>query len=103
MNDFITRQGKNCQWASGPESWSLSQDPPRKKKKTFTYCTYVIDEQFRYTTGVKVSYLRKSWTKSVVDYVGAIRKVTVGYRYRHPIVALHIASPILAEKGGDEF
>ncbi len=54
-------------------------------------------------TGIKVSYLRQSWTKSVIDYVGAIRKATVGYQYRYPTVALHIASPILAEKGGYKF
>ncbi len=39
----------------------------------------------------------------VIDYVGAIRKDTVGYRYRYLTVALHIASPILVEEGGDEF
>ncbi len=41
--------------------------------------------------------------KSVVDYVGAIHKATVGHRYWYPTVALHIASPILVEKGGDGF
>ncbi len=29
-------------------------------------------------------------TKSVVDYVGAIRKATVGYRYQYVTVAIHI-------------
>ncbi len=41
--------------------------------------------------------------KIVNDYVGAIRQATVGYRYWYLTVALHIASPILVEKGGDEF
>ncbi len=49
----------------------------------FTYCTYVIDERFCYITGVKVSYLCKLWTKLVVDYLGVIRKATVGHRYRY--------------------
>ncbi len=39
----------------------------------------------------------------VIDYVGVIRKATVVYRYRYPTVALHIASPILVEKGGGKF
>ncbi len=47
----------------------------------FTYCTYVIDERFCYMTGVKVLYLHKLWLKSVIDYVGAIRKATVRNRF----------------------
>ncbi len=39
----------------------------------------------------------------VIDYVGVIRKATVGYQNQYPTVALYIASPILVEKGGDEF
>ncbi len=29
--------------------------------------TYVIEDRFRYTTGIKVSHLRLSWTKSIID------------------------------------
>ncbi len=29
--------------------------------------TYVIEDQFRYTTGIKVSRLHLSWTKLVID------------------------------------
>ncbi len=68
-----------------------------------TYRPYVIGEWFPYTTGVKVSYLDQLWTKSVIDYVGVIRKATVEYWFRYSTVALHIASPILVEKGGNRF
>ncbi len=47
----------------------------------------LIDNWFRYTTGVKVSYLRQLWTKSVIDYIGAIRKATVEHWYRFARVA----------------
>ncbi len=70
----------------------------RYARVAFTYCTYVIDERFRYTTGMKVMYLRKLWMKSVVDYVGAIRKATVGHRCRYVRVAFTYRTYVIDEQ-----
>ncbi len=40
----------------------------RYARVAFTYRTYIIDDWFPYMTGVKVSYLRQSWTKSQFVY-----------------------------------
>ncbi len=58
----------------------------------------LIDDWFHYTTGVKVSYLPKLWTKSVIDYVGAIRKGTVGHRYRYARVAFTYRTYVIDER-----
>ncbi len=45
-----------------------------------------------------MSHLRQSQTKSVIDYVGAIRTATVRYQSQYPTVALQIAPTLIANQ-----
>ncbi len=81
-----------------PQRVCVETKPISACDRSFTYCTYVIDKRFSYTTGVKVSYLCQLWTKLVVDYIGAICKATVWHRYRYARVAFIYRTYVIDER-----
>ncbi len=54
------------QWASGPESWGPSWDPPRKKKKNLS--SYLIKIFFQKYPEILTNYWRKILRKLEKNY-----------------------------------